>query len=216
LVEAVDERTEVLRNRSPSEAFQLLDVKLTGRSSGEGPQAVISSSPGDFSVGNAKFGYQTLTFALTLGAVERARELCPFIWDPPDATYVGRGNYAVYDKSEQRVAYAARAIVAGDCETALATIGAVHASASGERVAAEIATLEALARSDAPKLLVAIRELLRSHADEATSPLNRNRPEYFLCAPAIAWSVWGCLSSLVDLTQLPRDDVYAPFGLSST
>lgn len=202
-------RIEILEGRSSSDGFVFADVNLVPRPTG-GYLGRISMGAPDLSIGNAQFGHETLLIALSLGKVNEARSIAERIWDPPNAPYVGKGNFAVYDQSEQLLAYSAGNAILARGARSESALRALVWKASDSHVAAEASVLQSLVRGDSTKLIDALANLVRVHSALATMPQNRNRPEYFLCFAALGWGMHALDSRVLVRDEIPWDPHFAP------
>ena len=114
------------------------------------------------------------------------------------------------------MAYAVKSLFAGDVagiEPELSKVRIMRKDQVPLRFHREM--IRGLAARESEKFLVAMKDLLTWHTNEAHAEKNKYEKQYYLCLPAVGLSSWAVRHGLVSLAQLPQDDVYLPLELVS-
>lgn len=193
----IDEVRALLRRSSEFhfEVFKLRGIDHTA------PVADRAAQSDDRSLTNSRRGLQAMEVALACGALDLARALAPWIWDAPDASYLGPGS-VVCTPEEQHLAYALRDLLLDRFEEGLREIHALPALPPEQEDRATILT--ALLKADPPVFAWALGELHTFHLDQVGHPGTLDTLEDLLDIPTLAYAVLG-RNRLPDLNPLPSD-----------
>jgi hypothetical protein len=167
----------------------------------------------DYSLTNSRDCCEAVYQAAAVGEIDLATRLAASIWDPPNATYVGKGKYALCSPTQQRIAYAVKAYFAQDLPGALAEVRAVRPFEKYTLLEGELSLVRCLAARDGAQFIDNLEFLLAKHAKLADSKRNNSEPVYFLSFPALGLSRLAVLAGLVERASLPKDNPFLPLGL---
>jgi hypothetical protein len=137
-----------------------------------------------------------------------ARNLAPFLWDPPDARYIGPGS-TVGTVRAQAVAYALKELLLDERSRAQAHLDTVQRAP--EDLIGELLMVQALVSAEPTRFLKGISMALAWHTKQA-----RQRPkvvDLFLCVPALGLAAYAINAALISPEDLPADQVYLPVDL---
>jgi hypothetical protein len=217
--QAADMYAQGYRSRTPLEPIPVTLVTLPG-GAGDNPR---TSAPArrehewggrDESLTNSWTGRSAIYIALSVGEHTVAREIARYVYDPPDANYLGPRS-EVLTPNQQRLAYAVRDLVLGDARQAVVETDGLERPESG--IETEATLVQDIALSNAQRFRMNLGTLLVEHKRTAHEPVNRNDPEYFLSLPGLGLSQLAVRAGLVspaELEPIARSSIYLPVALS--
>jgi hypothetical protein len=167
----------------------------------------------DYSVTNSRDGLLAVYLALVGGKPQFAENLAKLLWDPPEATYLGR-NSVVCTLNDMYLAYAFKEFLIGTTEQAELYLGSITVRTKEEtHVAIQARMVRALIAGAADAFRAGLVELLEWHQRLATSREHRTDPHFFMSLPGLALSIAAVQRRVVARSQLPAEDVFLPHEL---
>ena len=141
------------------------------------------------------------------GGLGRVREAAGLIGDPPDADYLGDDS-VVCTRDEQRVAYALRSLLLGDCGAVTAELRDFPGGRPDDGLAPQAEAVRGLAAGDARRFLGAMADVLASHDRRAARAEGRKDPASYFCLPAAGLARLALATRLVEPGWLPAGSPY--------
>ena len=161
----------------------------------------------DYSVGNSCSTYRAICEALLAHDLDLAQVLATFVWDPPEARYVGPTSVVCTDL-RQGAAYALRYLLLDEVDQANAVLAS--RDRLPEDVVGEYLMLRGLVSNSGERVVKGVTLALAAHARLANEPENYRVPDYFLHIPALGLASCALQRGLLTLADLPSRDVYLP------
>lgn len=192
----------------PEDSLQPFDI---GKAIEEG--FYKSSGGRDFSLGNSRVGLEGMYLALLLNDLELATNIADLVWDPLDADYIGPDS-EVCTPNQQHMAYGLRDFLHGKEKNANEALDIVNTSPPDTFYQAQI--LKALIQSNSTKFLQQLDSLLSWHEKEAKKEENEKVPKYLMSIEGLGLSSLACINDVVNIDDLPQDNVYLPLTLLQT
>lgn len=205
LVESAKCYLELLSFRGASQGIPVVEVVVSDRSDGKMVTGTKQrSTKKDYSETNSRNTCRSVYTALAVGEMGLANEIASQIWDPPNATYLGKGSVVCTD-DQQKLSYGLKHYMAGESDEALLQLKGLTFS---QHVLpfTEAALIRSLCRMD-PEFIDELHDYLAKHREkfEAT-----NDSDCYICLVGLALARLGVQSGLIQLDELPSGDVFFP------
>lgn len=195
---------EIFRLRGTAPIFPIESVT-------EG-ESVPAGSPDacDFSLTNSRRGLLAMYLALAADNMSLAEEIAALVGDPPEASYIGSDS-KVCTPDEQQLAYALKFLLLG--QDAVAAFYAVGVGYERLSLRHQAAAVKALVGRDPSAFLSALHDLLMTHIANANNKINAHEPHCLMCLPCLGLAALALKRLLVEVSELPCDNVYLPHDL---
>ena len=216
LVDCAQSSLKVFELRGTEEAFPVVLVTIDVRNPGQTLESP-RHPPGtkDYSLTNPKANLRGVCVAMSAGEWETAARLAALAWDPPKASYINARSQTcrLYD---QHLAYAVRDLFANKYLEAGAELDRVRTRPTEVRPREVANLVRALIDNNHNAFLAAMDSLLNWH-----EKINANRNSYefngatdkFLCLWAIGFGALAVRRGLIEVADLPQDNLYVPIEL---
>jgi hypothetical protein len=166
----------------------------------------------DYSLTNSREGYFGVCQALVAGEDDLAGCLATLIWDPPDASYIGRRS-EVCTPNDQRLAYALRELLAGNRDGVLAELKGIRAGSKETYDTDQATMIRSLVTGETFAFRDALESYLHWHARRAVDKGNLDAVDFFLCLPGLALCREAVRRQVCDPDLFPQDNVFLPLEL---
>ena len=207
--DALEPRLRVLQLRGTTQYTRITPA----RTPGEQPVTTVLT---DFGSGCSWYGYESACRAHMLGLPGVAAEIAPLIWDPPDATYVGRRS-EICTPEQQKLAYALRDLgipAYAESRPHLKRIAlAWRVRGFPKEIAYQAGLLQAIGDGNGAEFTNQLDQLLAWHSRMANREDNRFDRHRFLCLPALGLGAIALARQTIRIEDWPQDDIYLPLEL---
>lgn len=171
----------------------------------------------DFSMTGSHRVLPATYVALALGGSARIHEVATWIWDPPDASYVGKSKQSLCRYDCQRLAYALREYLAGNHDQARIELKSMLVLPNDEPLYSNKMLLTSILKGDRNDFLDELTSFLEWNRQTAKQKRHIYESEYYIRFDALAFSRLALESNLIDLGDLaPLNDVHFPLPIAFT
>lgn len=166
----------------------------------------------DYSLTNSRKGFLGVCAALTGGEDEVASRLASLIWDPPDASYIGRRSETC-TPNDQRLAYALRELFAGNDDGVLTELKGVRAGMKESYDTDQATMIRSLITRDAAAFRNAIDSYLDWHRRRAVDKRNIDAVDFYLCVRGLGLCRLALQRGVCVMDDFTPDSVFLPLEL---